>query len=43
MEKDTYGRLSCNECGSSLSTRDPDDEIFKVKACPECGKEWKEL
>ncbi|WP_202935074.1 HVO_0758 family zinc finger protein [Halorussus amylolyticus] len=43
VEKDTYGRLSCAECGQSLSTRDDEDVVGKVKSCPGCGSEWKDL
>lgn len=43
VEKDTYGRLSCTECGQSLSTRDDADAVGKVKTCPDCGSEWKDL
>ena len=43
VEKDNYGRLSCTECDQSLSTRNDADVVGKVKACPDCGREWKEL
>ncbi len=43
VEKDNYGRLSCTECDQSLSTRNDADVVGKVKACSDCGREWKEL
>lgn len=43
VEKDNYGRLSCTECDQSLSTRNDADVVGKVKACSDCGHEWKEL
>jgi len=43
IEKDTYERLVCAECGESLQTDNDPDQVFNVKRCPECGTEWKEL
>lgn len=43
LEKSTYERLNCAECGESLQTRNDPDEVFSVRQCPECGVEWKEL
>ncbi len=41
--KDTYERLTCNDCEKSLGTRNDPDEIGSVRVCPECGTEWKAL
>jgi DNA-directed RNA polymerase subunit RPC12/RpoP len=43
LEKDTYERLNCAECGKSLGTKNDPDEVFTVRQCPDCGSEWKEL
>jgi predicted RNA-binding Zn-ribbon protein involved in translation (DUF1610 family) len=43
VEKDNYGRLSCTSCDEPLSTENDPDEVGKVRVCPECGSEWKEL
>jgi len=43
VEKDNYGRLSCTSCDEPLSTDNDPDEVGKVRVCPECGNEWKEL
>lgn len=43
VERDTYGRLVCSDCGTRLRTDvDPttDDD---GRACPDCGREWVEL
>ncbi|MFC7075725.1 MULTISPECIES: HVO_0758 family zinc finger protein [Haloarcula] len=43
VEKDNYGRLSCTACEETLTTDNNPDDIGKVRRCPECGSEWKEL
>ncbi len=43
IDKDSYGRLRCGECGTSLGTDDPDEEIYTIRRCPDCDGEWKEL
>jgi hypothetical protein len=43
LYKDTYERLTCGECDEGLKTRNPTDEVYTVRSCPECGREWKEL
>ncbi|ELZ91807.1 hypothetical protein C440_15884 [Haloferax mucosum ATCC BAA-1512] len=43
LEKDTYERLTCSECGKSLKKKNDPDEVFSVRTCPKCGREWKEL
>ncbi|MFC7068171.1 HVO_0758 family zinc finger protein [Halobaculum lipolyticum] len=43
LEKDNYERLSCAECGENLGKENPPDEVFSVRTCPNCGREWKEL
>jgi predicted RNA-binding Zn-ribbon protein involved in translation (DUF1610 family) len=43
IEKDTYGRLTCADCGEELATRNDPAEIGKVRACPVCGGEWKDM
>jgi len=43
LEKDTYDRLVCAACGSELATENEPDEVFTVRACPDCGREWKRL
>jgi predicted Zn-ribbon and HTH transcriptional regulator len=43
LEKDTYGRLTCSNCGTELVTENDPGEIGKVRICPECESEWKEV
>lgn len=43
IEKDTYERLSCGECEERLKSRNDPDEVFTVRYCPNCGREWKQL
>ncbi|QLG26379.1 hypothetical protein HUG10_01955 [Halorarum halophilum] len=43
LEKDNYERLLCSQCGESLKTENDPDEVFTLRICPECGREWKEL
>lgn len=43
IQKDTYERLVCAECGERLKTRNDPDEIGSVRYCPECGREWKQI
>jgi DNA-directed RNA polymerase subunit RPC12/RpoP len=43
IEKDVYERLSCAECGEELETDNDPDEIGTVRACPECGSQWKKV
>lgn len=43
IEKDTYERLACAECGEQLSTEDNPEDLGVVRACPECGTEWKDV
>jgi len=43
LEKDTYERLLCTACDIALETENPDDEVFSLRVCPECGQQWKQL
>ncbi|MFT4922388.1 MAG: putative Zn-ribbon and HTH transcriptional regulator [Haloarculaceae archaeon] len=43
LEKDTYERLTCAECGEELDTQNDPDQIGKVRVCPSCHSEWKEV
>jgi DNA-directed RNA polymerase subunit RPC12/RpoP len=43
IEKDMYERLICAECGEQLVTKNDPDDIGSVRACPECGGEWRQL
>jgi hypothetical protein len=43
LVKDTYERLTCAECEKVLKKKDDPDEVFAVRTCPECGREWKDL
>jgi len=43
IEKDTYERLLCAECGERLKTSNDPDEVGTVRLCPDCGREWREL
>ena len=41
--KDTYERLACADCEETLTTENDPDELGTVRACPECGKQWKKV
>ncbi len=43
LYKDTYGRLNCETCEKTLSTQTRPDEVYNVRRCPDCEREWKEL
>jgi predicted RNA-binding Zn-ribbon protein involved in translation (DUF1610 family) len=43
LEKDTYERLTCSDCGEELDTRNDPNEVGRVRVCPGCGREWKEV
>jgi len=43
LAKDTYERVNCADCEKTLKTKNDPGEIGTVRACPECGGEWKEL
>lgn len=43
LEKDTYERLTCTECEEHLDTKNDPDAVGRVRICPECGQEWKEV
>ena len=43
LEKDNYERLLCADCEKTLKTDNDPDEVFTVRSCQECGRQWKEL
>jgi methionyl-tRNA synthetase len=43
IEKDTYERLICSHCEASLATQDNPEGVGKLRACPECGREYKQI
>ncbi len=43
IEKDTYERLTCSDCGEQLGTENDPDDIGKVRVCPECGRQWQKV
>lgn len=43
LKKDTYERLFCTACDIAVDTENPDDEVFSIRVCPECGQQWKQL
>lgn len=43
IEKDTYERLACADCGEQLETKNDPDEIGTVRTCPECGAAWRQI
>jgi predicted RNA-binding Zn-ribbon protein involved in translation (DUF1610 family) len=43
LTKDTYERVNCSNCGKTLKNRNDPDEVFSVRACPECGTECNDL
>lgn len=43
IEKDTYERLRCTACEEELATRDNPDDVGRLRVCPECGREWRDV
>lgn len=43
IEKDTYERLACADCGETLATENDPDKLETIRVCPECGKQWKKV
>lgn len=43
IDKDTYERLVCGFCEEALKTRNPPDEVYKVRFCEECGREYRQI
>jgi rRNA maturation endonuclease Nob1 len=43
IEKDTYERLRCSTCDTTLDTMDNPDGIGQIRTCPECGSEWRRI
>jgi len=43
IEKGNYDRLTCSSCGKNLKTENPEDELYQLKVCPDCGRKWKQL
>lgn len=43
LYKDTYERLACSACEKTLATKNPEDEVYTIRHCEECGRRWKEL
>jgi len=43
IEKDTYERLTCGDCGKQLEVKNDPDSVTKVRICPGCGEEWKQI
>ena len=41
--KDMYERLECADCGEQLETKNDPDDVGSIRACPECGSEWRQL
>ncbi|WP_303646232.1 MULTISPECIES: HVO_0758 family zinc finger protein [unclassified Halorubrum] len=41
--KNTYDRLNCSECETTLKKENDSDEVFSVRTCPECDIYFKEL
>lgn len=43
IEKDTYERLICVHCDERLKTQNDPDEVFTVRVCPDCEREYKQV
>jgi len=43
LYKDNYERIACSECEETLKRENDPDEVYAVRTCPNCGKQWKEL
>jgi ribosomal protein S27AE len=41
--KDTYDRLQCGACETTLSKQDDPDDVGAIRTCPDCGREWRRL
>ncbi|WP_331456491.1 MULTISPECIES: HVO_0758 family zinc finger protein [Halobacterium] len=43
ISKDMYERLTCTQCGEQLVTENNPDDVGSIRACPECGSQWRQL
>jgi hypothetical protein len=43
IEKDSYKRLLCADCGTRLARRTVPDEPWTLRRCPECDRQWRDL
>jgi len=43
IEKGTYDRLECAECGATLKSRNDPDELGVIRSCHNCDREWQEI
>lgn len=43
LERDTYERLSCTNCGVELKTVDDPNELGSIRVCRNCGSRWQQL
>ncbi|MDZ7702552.1 MAG: HVO_0758 family zinc finger protein [Halobacteriales archaeon] len=43
LEKDTFGRYHCTDCGTKLTRIERHGEAGQVHRCPDCGREWEQL
>jgi methionyl-tRNA synthetase len=43
LYKDNYERIACSECEETLKRQNNPDEVYAVRTCPNCEKQWKEL
>lgn len=43
ITKDTYERLICSFCDEPLDTKSDPEEVWRVRRCPDCGREYKQI
>jgi predicted RNA-binding Zn-ribbon protein involved in translation (DUF1610 family) len=43
LEKDTYERLRCTACDTTLGTEHDPDDVGTIRTCPDCGATWRHL
>lgn len=43
IDKDTYGRLECSNCGVRLGKKEDDDGMGFLHSCSECGRVWRRV
>jgi hypothetical protein len=43
LRKDTYDRLACSACDTTLSTTNDPETIGIIRTCPDCGRQWEEI
>lgn len=43
LYKDTYQRLTCEQCDRELATESDPSEPGTIRQCPDCKRQWRQL